>query len=231
MEPMMMGFYMLFIAVINTESFIGTSCVFACCILSRYYIAFWLPLWFLVMYLSDKKRYLWKTIAGIAILILVLYIIPFTSRNWEIVKSIGNGYDIALESEWTKNINSQGNPAHIYEGNGFAYLFYDHYHNTDKKQGFYLLKKLLLVLPLASIFLLGIWYWYKRSKINYRIFLMASFKIFLTIFLNLMIVPYTYLFSLSLFISIAIFAEQSLYLTDQITPRSPPQELNPTINS
>ena len=84
-----------------------------------------------------------------------------------------------------------------------------------KKTIFHLLKKCLLVIPALSVMVMGVWYWYNRTKINNRIFLMASFKIYLTFFLSFILVPYSYLMITGVLVSIALFAEQARYITPQ----------------
>jgi len=59
--------------------------------------------------------------------------------------------------------------------------------------------------------LMGVWYWYNRKKIDLRIFLIASFKIYLTFFLAFIQIPYVYLMTVGNFVSIAILAELMRY--------------------
>ena len=51
-EPMIIGYYLLFILSLNQNNFLITGLIFTCCLLSRYYIAAWLPLWFFVLFIS-----------------------------------------------------------------------------------------------------------------------------------------------------------------------------------
>ena len=210
-EPMLIAFYLLFIVSVNKERFMLTGAVFVLCLLSRYYIAFWLPLWCFVMFVSGRRRYMWQTIGVTVAGVCIFFVFPFVLHNPAMLFSIGNGYDLAIISEWTKNMNKDGLPYHLFRGHGFAYLFYRHYAATDKTIGFYLLKKVLLVVPLLSTVVMGMWFYMKRKTINTRIFLMGSFKIYLTVFLSFMIVPYIYLFATSVFLSVAIFCELDRY--------------------
>jgi hypothetical protein len=61
---------------------------------------------------------------------------------------------------------------------------------------------------------MGALYWWKRHRIHPVIFLMSSFKIYLTLFLNFIQVPYIYLMITASFVSIAIFAELGRYEPD-----------------
>ena len=62
------------------------------------------------------------------------------------------------------------------------------------------------------------WYWYNKEKINYKIFLLGSFKIYLAFFLFLIQVPYEYLMITGNFVSIAIFCDQARYKFQKIPP-------------
>lgn len=56
---------------------------------------------------------------------------------------------------------------------------------------------------------MGGWYWVSRKKIDAGVFLIASFKIYLTIFLAFIQIPYTYLMVTAIGVSIAMFAAMS----------------------
>ncbi len=61
--------------------------------------------------------------------------------------------------------------------------------------------------PFSITVLMGAWFWFNRKKINYKIFMLSSFKIYLAVFLFLIQVPYEYLMCVGNFVSIAIFCE------------------------
>ena len=103
----------------------------------------------------------------------------------------------------------------MYAGNGFAFMIYEEYLHYDLLKGFHILKNLLMVIPMLTILALGFWYWQHRNKVHYKIFLLASFKIYLTFFLSLLLVPYTYLFMTGVWVSLALFVEQSMYSFDE----------------
>jgi hypothetical protein len=209
-ELMIAGYYMLFITAINSRKAVLVALAFTACILSRYYIVFWLPLWFFAGMVGGDRKYTLQVSLFIVGWILLCYIIPFAARDWSIVRIFGPGYELAARGEWA-HLNAEHLPCHLYTGNGFAFLFYQAYRATDMYRGYDLLKKLLMTVPLLTVFAMGGWYYFNRHRIPLRIFLMASFKIFLTVFLALILVPYSYLNMVAGFVSIAILAEQSRY--------------------
>jgi hypothetical protein len=210
-ELMIAGYYMMFITAVNSRKPVFAALLFTFCILSRYYIVFWLPLWFFAGIIGGDRKHTLQVTKFVIGWVLVFYIIPFVMRDWTIVNIFGPDYERAARGEWT-NVNSNGQPYHLYAGNGFAFYFFEKYRATDMYIGFVKLKKLLMVIPLLTVFCMGVWYYFKRNRIPLQIFLMASFKIFLTLFLALILVPYSYLNMVAGFLSIAILAEQSRYV-------------------
>lgn len=209
-ETMIAGYYMLFIIGINQKNVYLTALFITFCLLSRYFIALWLPLWAFVLFVSGNRKQLYKTVAGIVVFVCILFVIPFLSKDWSFAYSALSNYSTAGIGEWLHD-DALGRPVHLYAGTGFAYLFYEQYPPALMYKGYKTLTHLMFILPLATLLVMGIWYWCSRRRINYRIFLMASFKIYLSVFLALVIVPYVYLSVSAIFISVAIFAEQARY--------------------
>lgn len=208
-ELLIAAYYMLMIMGLNTKNGWLQGLLIAFCLLSRYSLMFWLPLWAFVLLVSGHRKDLIKASTVILVLCSVLYVIPFLSRDWSLFFTTIKGYS-NLSWEWG-HVDDNGKPFHLFNGIGFAYLFYNKYKGTDYMIGFQLLRKVFFIITISSILLMAIWYWFNKQKINYRIFLMASFKIYLTIFFSFMLVPYEYLMVVGNFVSIAIFAEQLRY--------------------
>jgi hypothetical protein len=173
-------------------------------------VALWLPLWAFVLFVSGNRKQLYKTIAGIVVFVSVLFVIPFLSKDWSFVFSALSSYSNGGIGEWLHN-NSQGKPIHLYAGTGFAHLFYEKYPIKEMYKGYKQLNQWMFILPFAVLLVMGVWYWFNRIRINYRIFLLASFKIYLSVFLAFVIVPYVYLSLTAIFVSVAIVAEQARY--------------------
>jgi hypothetical protein len=58
---------------------------------------------------------------------------------------------------------------------------------------------------------MAVWYWFNKERINYKIFLLGSFQIYISVFLFFIPVPYPYLMIVGNFVSIAIFCGQARY--------------------
>ena len=209
-EIMVAGYYMLLIGGLGSRNAVITGLTIATCLMSRYILVLWLPLWVVAEWISGDRRKLIISMAVIFVFVLIIYIVPFLSHDWGIFK---RGYDYYTESavgEWN-HLNERQQPAHLYDGAGFAWLFYEMPGNLIDR--IKLLQRTHMLACLGSVFIMGIWYWFNRHRIHLKIFLLGSFKIYLAVFLSLIQVPYTYLMITGTFVSIAIFAEILRYRT------------------
>lgn len=210
-EIIIAGYYMLLIAGINQKNVIITGIFISLCLLSRYVIILWLPLYALVMIASGHKKELLKIILVCAILISALYVIPYMSHDWKNLYVAHKEHETAI-AEW-KHGDANGLPIHLYRGVGFAYLFYENFsdNNTTLIYGHALITHILYISLIAFLGLAGIWFWLNKNKIHYKIFLLVSLKIYLTILYAFIHTPYLYIIITGNFVSIAIFAEQARY--------------------
>jgi len=208
-EIMVAGYYMLFIVGLNNRSAILKGIFIAICLMSRFSLVLWLPLWLFVEWISSDRKKLIVSLGAIAGFILLVYVIPFLSKDWTTFMKGYDYYTTSAVGEWG-HLDGEGKPYALYSGSGFAYLFYENQH-MDLLGKIKALQRTHMVFCLGSAFVMGLWYWFKRNKINARIFLMGSFKIYISIFLALIQVPYNYLMITGTFVSIAILAELMRY--------------------
>ena len=213
-EVMVAAYYMLLVVGINQKNSLITGLLMSLCLLSHYYIALWLPLWAFVILASGNRKAFITTSVWLTFFVSIGYIIPFLSKDWgAFYASYVNNYEIVPFYEWQRLNPNTGLPWHMTNGTGFAHLFFLHYRNTNLKEGYLLLKKIMLLGSLGTLLVLAVFYWVNRLKVNYRIFLMASFKIYMTVFLAFVVIPYSYLMITTIFLSVAVFIEQARYDT------------------
>ena len=143
-------------------------------------------------------------------MVVALYVIPFWSKDWGILMRGFKYYDQGTYAEWV-HLNRFGQPLHLFRGTGFAYYFYTRFANLDIMARIKLLQRTQLISSLLITTFMGVWFWYKKEKIDHKIFMLSSFKIYLALFLFLIQVPYGYLMCVGNFVSIAIFCEQARY--------------------
>ena len=209
-ELMVAGYYMCLMMSLNRQNPWLRGLFIAICLMSRYSLALWLPLWFVAELVSGPRMQVWRSVAVTAGFVLLIYILPFLLPDPGALGRGLNAYSVATEYAWQQD-GPGGRPIHLYSGAGFASVFLeqlDHYSLADRIRS---LQKTQLAVSLGAVVLMGLWYVRVRSRIDRRIFLMASFKIYMGLFLALMQIPYTYLMITGLFISVALFAEQARY--------------------
>ena len=156
----------------------------------------------MVMLLESKKRTLIISLYVIGG-VLLIYILPFFIHDTSI---FSQGYDYhtkAAIGEWMRGSNK---PLHLYRGIGFAAYFYE-YLSGDISSKIDVLRFVHLSITLMSTVLMSIIYYIYRQKINKKLYLLASLKIYLVIFYSFIQIPYHYLFLVPLFIYILIFFE------------------------
>ncbi len=197
-ELIIAAYYLLLAFSIKSRSIWVIAAGIVLCLLSRYSLILWLPLYFfLLLFNWDKKKTLWAGAIVIAGFVLI-YVLPFMTRDWSF---FFKGYDYhsrAALGEWLHK-NDDGKAYHLFRGVGFACYFYDFAAGTltDKLK---LAQKVHLIASISSVALLGLW-WYRslRKTMSVRVFLLCSLKIYLVVFYSFIQIPYIYLMLVPLF--------------------------------
>lgn len=208
-ELLVAAYYMLLVSGINSNKYLAIGSTVAICLLSRYSFALWLPLGIFVLYISGHSKLLLKAAIVSTIIILLCYIMPFLSKDWTVFYKTNIGY-AGMSWEW-QHLCDNGLPCNLFNGVGFAHLYYDHYGQVNYKAAFELCRLVLFIASISVCTIMGIWYWMHKNKVDYSIFLMASLKIYLSVFFACIIVPYDYLMISGLLVSIALYTEQARY--------------------
>jgi hypothetical protein len=175
------------------------------CLLSRYAIVFWLPLYIVIFYVENG----WKRAAQVAVwslgLLLITYIIPFLSKDWTMFGRGLGYYDSNTILHWQPATwqNPNEKPFYLKQGLGFAIYVYDFFSGTIPEK-VALMKKIYITMSILSVIVLGGFYFWKRKTIDSRLFLLISMKFYLTFFYAFIFLPLNYLFQLPLFYSIAL---------------------------
>lgn len=213
-ETLITGYYLFLATTIFSKSSWQIGVALLCCLLSRYSVVLWVPLFFLIYFCEGKVKDLIKISAVLLIGFLVLYFIPFLSKD---ITIFNQGYDYhthAAKEMW--KIIIDGKPVIFFNGHGLAEFFYTYYPGTIEEK----LQACRLTHLLASagtIGILGIIYFRVRKTMDYRIFLLGSLKIYLVVFYNFIQIPFNYLFMVPFFISLPMLALLWLELQDRIS--------------
>ncbi len=201
------SFYLLLIAGIGGRSAVLCGVAIALCLLSRYSLVLWLPLWAAVEWTGADHRRAWKATGIAALLVLVLYVLPFLSQDWSILWKGYKYYDISALGEWQR-AGDGGRPYQLYHGFGAARLVYETHAHEPVADRLHRLQKLHVAACLGIVASMAVlWRTYARHRIDRRLFLLGSFKVYLTVFLFFIQVPYPYLMIVGTAVSVALLGE------------------------
>ena len=205
LEMLPTAYYILFVLALLRGSWWGIGLTLGLCLMSRFSIILLIP--FLVWYVW--KRYgwntLWKaTVTGIAF-ILVVFVLPFMTKDPDLVSKIFSNYDNGAAGEWSTHSwqESGAEPYQLARGLGAA-IFVKRMYEYDIRDGIHHLKQAGFALSfLTGIFLI---YLYQRNRIfvNHDWVLLGGIKLYFTFFYTFVLIPYPYLYILPLTITVMI---------------------------
>lgn len=200
-ELMIAGYYLLLVASILRPSYWGQAVMLTLCLLSRFSLVFWVPLHLGLLFFQGARR-MALGIAGTVVLgIGLLYVLPFLSHDWGLFMRVQHHYAIAALEEWGQ-LNGEGHPMHLYNGVGLGHFFYRYGHGTmaARLHALQLTHLTLLLLTMAG----AVWlYWRQLApRTDHRVYSVLVLKAYLTTFYAFVQVPYVYLASVGLFLSL-----------------------------
>lgn len=217
-EIMPIGFYFLLcFGLFNTRRPWIFALGILFCFLSRYAFTLWLPLALLIYWIEYGFKSVFKLGMMVLAGVFALYIIPFLSKNWDLITDGLAYYDKTAIRQWSiQSWQIEGEkPYHLFRGLSFTSWFYD---NTpgDALAKLNANKVAHRFAAFGASFVLAAGYFIlKKSdkKLNVRLYLLVGLKFYLVFFYGFIYVPFAYLFMLPLFISLPIIYEIPLWNT------------------
>lgn len=206
-ELMPVALYLfLALSLLGGSAWLWAAAITAC-LLSRYAMTFWLPVFFLVTLIAEGW---WKAIRTglmVAAGVLLLYVLPFLSRDWSILQNGLDYYHTTAVGQWhTQSFQEAGEkPFHLNQGFSFALYFYD-LANGGVEHRLALNRRVHLIVCLGAALALLVGFFRWRHRIRWRLYLLVGLKFYLGIFYGLIHVPFSYLYWLPLFLALPIFA-------------------------
>ncbi|MEO0471812.1 MAG: hypothetical protein AAF206_19460 [Bacteroidota bacterium] len=190
-ELMIAGYYLLLTAALLSQNSWLRTIALICCLLSRFSLLLWMPLYVLIRWDQLTRRGFLKEMGGLLAAVSLLYLIPFFLRDpGFFFEGLAYHDKVALRN-WTFEpwFDATGRPGILFKGVGLAGYVYEWF-GGEVAQKLALIKKAQLVLSLLVSIGLGI-LWRIRLKGN-RIFALISLKIGLVVFYNLLAMPVEY---------------------------------------
>ena len=200
-ELLIVGYYLLLVVSVLQRSYWGQAVMLTICLLSRFSLVFWVPLYLgLLFWQGSRRAALWVS-GGIVAGIVLLYIIPFLSHDWSLFIRVQHAYtDVAL-GEWNR-LNGQGQPWHLYNGIGLGNFIY-RFGSGPLLARLHALQLLHLTLLLVVVAAAALVYWRQRGpRSDFRVYAVVVLKVYLITFYAFIQVPYAYLATVGLFMSL-----------------------------
>jgi hypothetical protein len=199
-EPLIVGYYLLLVAGVLLPSRPLQAVALVLCLLSRFSLVFWVPLYLGLLYVGDSRRWAWS-LAGLgAAGVLLLYVLPVLSHDWGLFMRVQEVYTETTLGEW-RHLDERGLPLHLYNGIGLTNFFYC-FAPGDTLARLKLAKFVHLAALLTLVGGAALAYWRQQlPRTNYRLYAIIVLKLYLATFYALLQVPYAYLAMVSFFIS------------------------------
>lgn len=118
-EPTIITYYCLLAAAVLTRSPWLQATALVACLLSRYSVVLWVPLYGLMLWREEGWRHAGLVAVLVAAGIGGIYVGPFLSKDWTIFTHALREYKIATVGEWTRT-------THLLKGLGFAGWYVKH---------------------------------------------------------------------------------------------------------
>jgi len=201
-EALIVGFYCLLAAGIFSNSAWVKAAGLVFCLLSRFSLALWVPLYGLLLLYENPRRG-WLT-AALTVLGVVVLFVPFLTHDPTIFfRAQLENLDVA-KSAWQQldALAPELGPIHLFNGVGLAPWFYDLPGTLEER--IIRLQTVHFAVCTGVVVLAGGLFWRYRRRFDPRFAALLSLKVYLATFYAFLIVPYTYLASVSLFATLFV---------------------------
>lgn len=208
-ELLIAAYYLLLVLGLLKKNFWLITLAILLCLLSRYSLALWLPVFLVILYFKTEKKLIIKGAVVVVSGILLLYVIPFLLYDPGIWVRGYDYYTTAAEGEWMDwriypEIEPKG-PVSVVNGIGMAVFFYkfipgDLLVRINTLRLIHIIAILLFVAVFIILFLRN----KHLKKLPFAILALGSLKIYLVLFYAFIQIPYHYLYLVPLAISMGI---------------------------
>lgn len=191
-EPVVICYYLLLGAALVHQRYLWIAFAIACCVMSRYSLLLWVVMYFFyIFFYKEKRTAITYCLISCAIVLVLMsltnaihYIEVFAGLSGEYIASVT---DPALAWHFKPLVESKLGMGKFFQ-----------YENLN------ILHQVFLILSVAIPAICLMLFHKFRSKINDSLFPLLSLKLCLVFFYNFIIIPYSYLFYVSTFLSIGI---------------------------
>ncbi|PHN03742.1 hypothetical protein [Flavilitoribacter nigricans] len=204
-ETQVVGFYLFLSLALMSRSNWLRAVSMLLCLLSRYALVLWIPLFLVVVLIREPRKNAFLIAGLLGLGVAIIYGLPFLSQDWTIFQQGYDYHTTAAFASWELQPWQQPDerPFALYKGLGFGWWFYEHLSGTlvEKVNAY---RQFHAAVSLGIVLLSGVFFWLKKEEMDYRIFLLGSFKIYLVIFYNFIQIPFGYIYMVPIILSLPI---------------------------
>ena len=202
LEPTIICYYFLLAASVLSGSAWERGGALVLCLLSRYSVVLWVPFFLVVLWREAGPRHA-LLVAGLVLAGIVgIYGVPFLAKDPTIFLHALAEYRIATLGEWSR---SDGVGGHLFNGLSAAPWLYT-YLDMPLEVKITWVQRLHLVVSDAAVGLLAWFYWRYGRRYDYRYLALVGLKSYLAVFYFFIQIPYAYLISLSVLLSVFLLS-------------------------
>lgn len=226
-EVLILSYYVLLLVALFSENIWLLGIALLTCLLSRYSLLFWAPLPFFLLLVKKDYQKLGKLMGLVAGGILLLYVIPFLSKDWTMpLQGLEHHASVSLKN-WTFEawFGPNGKPGALYRGTGLAAFFFELWPGDAKVQ-MSVVQNIQLFASALLLILFSLIYYRNRDRIQDTFYLMGSLKVMLVFFYSFLALPIDYYFIVPVFMSLGILLYQGSRISNEKTSFSQDQALS-----
>lgn len=198
------AFYLFLALAVWRKSRTGLIITILFCLLSRIALSFWLPMFFIILWIERGFTYPFRMGLWLLLGIFLIYVLPFVIPDPDSFLDGAAYYDKVASDIWSQPWHARdGMPIVLQEGTSFARYFFER-HSDAPLVGLAVAKKVHFWGSLATAVALFGGYWLLRKRLDYAHFSLIALKVYLLMFYLLMHTPFAYLFFLVIFFSFPI---------------------------
>ncbi|KAA9331341.1 hypothetical protein F0P96_13925 [Hymenobacter busanensis] len=195
-ESLAFGYYALLALAILHRSAAARAIALVFCVLSRYSLALWLPLYAVLLWYESPKQA--RRTIGLALALTGAILVAFLWHDPSIfLRAQLENFDVTV-GEWQNHVEDtlHGWPRHVFTGTGLAPWWY--HGPAAAAESIRSLQTVHFAVCAAVPLLWGLWWWPRRHRLDVRLVALFSLKAYLAVFYAFLILPYVYLAILSL---------------------------------
>lgn len=202
LEPTIIAYYFLLAASILLGPAWVRGGALVLCLLSRYSVVFWVPVFLWMLWREVGPRHALAVAAVVLAGIVGIYIVPFFAHNPTIFTHALAEYRLATLGEWSRSDGTNGLPAHVGNGLSAAPWFYALPLPLEAKIAW--IQRAHALLSASAAAGLALFYWRRGPRYDYRYLALVGLKLYLVVFYFFIQIPYSYLISLSVLLSVFV---------------------------